>query len=432
MAIAESIGEYIVQKKRLWFFILIAFLVGFLITLAEPALWVLSDQIKSVILEPVLIVTVAFGVGLFLMLGLLRILFQIKLRTLFIISYGLLFLVAMMVSFFNPEFIPLAFDSGGVTTGPMAVPFIMALGLGISKARGDRASEEDSFGLIGVASIGPILSVLLLGLFKRPSTPIFDTSTSLWGYLWLYVGQMAIAISPFILFFLVFHLCVFKFKRSKVIKIFIAFVYTYLGLVLFLTGANAGLVNLGLHLGDYLANTSIQWVLIPVGMLFGITIVTAEPSVIALNRQVESVSAGAINRRFMMVSLSLAVGLAIGLSMIRILYRISLWWFLIPGYLLVIALTFLTPKIFAAIAFDSGGAVSGAMTSAFLIPFALGAAIANGSNILLDAFGLVTLVAMMPLITIQWLGLRYQMKLKKMIVVEPDDEIIELSEVKKS
>ncbi|MFA5419961.1 MAG: DUF1538 domain-containing protein [Bacteroidales bacterium] len=412
VAIAESIGQFIVKKKRLFLFIFVAFMVGFMITVAEPALWVLADQFKTVVTEPVLILTVAVGVGLFVVIALLRILTQFKLSTLFIISYGILFIIAGIISLVNPGFIPVAFDSGGVTTGPMAVPFIMSLGLGISKARGDKSSDEDSFGLIGIASIGPILSVLFLGLFVEPSVPISDTSTTFVEYFLINLYQMAIAILPFVLFFAVFQVIAFKLNKKRVLKIIIAFLSTYVGLVLFLTGANAGLVNIGTYIGGYFGDMSWNWVLIPLGMIFGFMVVAAEPSVIALNRQVEDVSAGAISRKLMMLSLSIGVSGAIGLACLRVITGISIWWILLPGYALTILLTFFSPKIFSSIAFDSGGAVSGAMTSAFLMPFALGAASVIGTNILEDAFGLVAFVAMAPLITIQLLGLIYKSKLK--------------------
>jgi hypothetical protein len=431
VSIAESIGIYIVKKRSLWIYILVAFLVGFMITIAEPALWVLADQFKTVVTEPVLIFSVSVGVGSFVVLALLRILTQFRLSTLFMISYFILFLVAIIVAQFNPEFIPVAFDSGGVTTGPMAVPFIMALGFGISKSRGDRASEEDSFGLIGVASIGPILSVLILGLFYEPVIPISDTSTTFMEYLVMNLIQMAIAILPFVLFFTIFQLIAFKLNKKRVITILIAFVYTYVGLVLFLTGANAGLVNIGHAIGNYFANLDFNWILIPLGMIFGFTIVAAEPSVVALNRQVEEVSAGAISRKFMMASLSVGVSIAIGLAILRVITGISIFYILIPGYILAIVLTQFTPKIFSSIAFDSGGAVSGAMTSAFLMPFALGASSTLGTNILLDAFGLVAFVAMTPLITIQLLGLIYKMKQQKIQVTDIDDDIMDLSGGKK-
>lgn len=427
VSIAESIGIYIVRKRKLGFYILIAFLVGFMITIAEPALWVLADQFKSVVSEPVLIFSVSIGVGSFVVLALLRILTQFRLSTLFIISYALLFTVAIIIAQINPEFIPVAFDSGGVTTGPMAVPFIMALGLGISKSRGDRASEEDSFGLIGVASIGPIVSVLILGLFYDPVTPVSDTTSSFLDYFIQNLIQMAIAILPFILFFTFFQIFAFKLNKKRVVTILIAFVYTYVGLVIFLTGVNAGLVNMGFAIGQYFAGLNFIWILVPLGMIFGFTIVAAEPSVIALNRQVEEVSAGAISKELMLFSLSIGVSIAIGLALIRVITGISIFYFLLPGYAIALTLTIITPKMFSSIAFDSGGAVSGAMTSAFLMPFALGASYALETNILLDAFGLVAFVAMTPLITIQLLGLIYKYKQKKIQITEIDNDIMDLS-----
>lgn len=426
VAIAEDIGIFITKRKKLGLFILVAFLVGFMITIAEPALWVLGDQFKAVIPQTVLILTVAFGVGIFVIIALLRILFQISIRTLFIVSYGVLFVIAFIVSLTSPDFIPVAFDSGGVTTGPMAVPFIMALGFGISHARGDKASELDSFGLIGIASIGPILSVLILGLFYQPSIPVIDTNSTMLDYFLSNSIQMAIAILPFILFFIVFQIFAFKLSKSRVIKVFVAFFYTYVGLVLFLTGANAGLVNIGGFIGETFAE-EMTWFLIPLGMVLGFMVVAAEPSVVALNHQVEEVSAGAISRKLMMVALSTGVALAIGFALLRVITGLSIWWIILPGYVLALSLTFISPPIFSYIAFDSGGAVSGAMTSAFLMPLALGAANAiEGSNPLTDAFGLVALVAMAPLITIQIIGIIAKRKIVQPKHVVIEDEIIDL------
>ena len=423
ITIAEAIGEDIVRRRKLFFFIAVAFLVGFLVTVAEPALWVLAGQFKSVVAEPRLILAVSLGVGLFFVVGLVRVLTQFKLSRLFMICYIGLFIVAGIVAVYNPGFIPVAFDSGGVTTGPMAVPFIISLGFGISKSRGDQRSEEDSFGLVGIASIGPILSVLIMGLFFESKVPISDTELSFKGYFIQHLVQMAIAILPFILFFGVFQLIAFRFNFKRVLKILIAFAYTYIGLVLFLTGANAGLVNIGTFIGESFGALSHNWLLVPLGMLFGFTVVAAEPSVIALNRQVEIVSAGAIPRRFMMIALSVGVSLAIGLACMRVLTGLNIWWVLLPGYALAILLSFFTPNIFMAIAFDSGGAVSGIMTSAFLMPYALGAAHATGGNVLADAFGLVAFVAMTPLITIQLLGWIFKAKVERLKARERTKEL---------
>src|SRR5690554_2569426 len=373
--IAQDIGKFMIKKRNIVIFVVVAFLVGLLIIIAEPALWVLGDQLKTVLSEMVLIITIAVGVGIFLMVGLIRILFGINLRTLFMILYILTFIVAILVSIRNPEFIPLAFDSGGVTTGPMAVPFIIGHAYGLSKARGDKSTDNDSFGLVGIASVGPILAVLILGLFVDIDPSQIATGNNPMGvldYFKQYVWQMAIAISPFMVFFIVFQIIDFKFDRKRVIKILVAFVYTYVGLVLFLTGANAGFANVGNSIGAYFGASDYNWILIVLGLLFGLLIVAAEPSVIALNIQVEEVSAGAVTKRMMMIGLAGGVAIAIGLAMVRVLTGISIWWFLVPGYITAITLSFKTPVLFSSIAFDSGGAVSGAMTSAFLMPFALG------------------------------------------------------------
>lgn len=425
--IAQDIGKFIVRKKSLLIFIVVAFLVGLLITIAEPALWVMGDQLKKVIAEPVLIGTVSIGVGIFVAVGLLRILFGIKLRTLFVVLYVATFIIGMIVSIRNPEFIPLAFDSGGVTTGPMAVPFIMGLALGVSKNRGDRSGEFDSFGLVGIASIGPILAVSILGLFYKVDPSVIGETLSVVEYFKQYLIQMAIAISPFVLFFVVFNLLDFKYSKRRVIKILIAFIYTYIGLVLFLTGANAGFAGIGKYIGEYFSNTDYNWIIILLGFIFGLFVVAAEPSVITLNQQVEDVTAGTVSKRLMMFGLATGVSVAVALAMVRVLTGISIWWFLIPGYLITIILTFFTPQQFYSISFDSGGAVSGAMTSAFLMPFALGAASAiSGANILTDAFGLVAFVAMSPLITIQLIGLVYKRKTRDDRVITGVDDIMDL------
>lgn len=431
ISIAEGIGVYIVKKRKLGILIFVAFIVGFLITVSEPALWVLADQFKAVVSAPILILSVALGVGVFVTVALLRIVFQISLKYLVLISYSVVFIAAYIVSRVNPGFIPIAFDSGGVTTGPMAVPFIMSLGYGLSHSRGDKGSEVDTFGLIGIASIGPILAVLMLGLLNQPDVPVLDTTSSLLDYFIMNVYQMAIAILPFILFFFFFQLVSFKLKKERVKKIMIAFLYTYIGLVLFLTGANGGLVNLAYFIGEYFAKVEFHWILVPLGMLFGFLVISAEPSVIVLNKQVHEVSAGTIPKKLLMMSLSIGVSIAIGMSLFRVITGISIWYFILPGYIIAIILMFYTPPIFTGIAFDSGGAVSGAMTSAFLVPFALGAANSFGSNILTDAFGLVSLVAMTPLITIQILGFIYHQKSTKSVQVSEPERIIKLSEVKK-
>lgn len=343
----------------------------------------------------------------------------------------------------------MSIDSGGVTTGPMTVPFIMALGIGISSIRSDNRAEDDSFGLIALSSIGPILSVLVLGLIYHPESteyvaevvPEIGNSVELWSVfirgLPKYMEEMAISLLPIIVFFIIFQLIFRKMKKRMLIKIVIGMIYTYVGLVLFLTGVNVGFMPAGSYLGQVIAGNPFKWVIVPISMLIGYFIVLAEPAVMVLTHQVEEITSGTITAGAMSLSLSIGVGVSLGLAMIRVLTGISIFWFLIPGYAVALILSFFVPKIFTAIAFDSGGVASGPMTATFLLSFAIGACMSVGGNIVTDAFGIVAMVAMTPLITIQILGLVYQIRSRHSEKAEreagadilsqiSDDEIIEL------
>lgn len=430
--IAEDIGRYIVKKRNLAIFIIVAFMLGFLIIVAEPSARVLADQLSSAIQpEMLLVYTIAIGVGLFLTVGLLRILFNISFRTLLIILYTLVFILALVVNQINPSFIPLAFDAGGFASGPLSVPFIMSLAYGISRARGDKASDQDSFGLVGITVTGPIFAILILGLFFRDISPdamnSATVSPTLLEYLVQYTKDMAIAILPFIAFFVFFQIIDFRYQKQKVIKILIAFVYTYVGLVLFLTGANGAFSVMGTLIGGYFANNAL--LLILVGAVLGLLVAAPEPSVIAVNKQVEEVTAGAISSKLMLGAISIGVAVALILSMIRIVTQINLLWFVIPGYVLALVLMFFTPKMFSAIGFDSGSAVTGAMTTAFLMPFAIGAAIALDVDVLTNAYGLVVLASMAPVISIQVLGIVYARKQEVVEDYKGIDDIMDLSGV---
>ena len=414
--VGERIGTRIAQSRKLGIVLLLCFVLGFVITISEPDLQVLAEQVPSVP-NAVLIVAVAAGVGVFLMIAMLRMLFSKTLRMLLIIFYLLIFALA----FFVPDdFISVAFDSGGVTTGPMTVPFIMALGVGFAAVRSDKHAEDDSFGLVALCSIGPILAVLLLGLLYHPENtaytpseiPVIRDSAELWKYfatgLPQYVEEIAISLLPIVAFFAVFQIISLKMKGRALLKVVIGILYTYVGLVLFLTGVNVGFMPAGNYLGETIAGLSYRWVLIPIGMVIGYFIVKAEPAVYVLKEQVEEITSGAISGEAMGLSLSLGVAASIGLAMIRVLTGISIFWFILPGYFIALCLSFFVPKIFTAIAFDSGGVASGPMTATFLLPFAMGACQAVGGNIVQDAFGVVAMVAMTPLITIQVMGAIYK------------------------
>lgn len=421
MPMGEQIGAELTKSRKIGLLITVSFIMGMMITIAEPDLQVLANQVPSVP-NAIIIITVAAGVGLFLVVSLLRILFQINLAYLLI---GLYLGTFALATFVSKEFVPVAFDSGGVTTGPITVPFILALGVGLSSVRGGKSSHDDSFGLVALCSIGPIIAVMLLGIFFKPSSNqhgadiqtdvnnIHDLFMLFWHALPEYSKEVAFALLPIIVFFLIFQFLKLKLPRSQMIKMSIGMLYTYLGLVLFLTGVNVGFMPVGNHIGAYIGELSYHWILIPIGAIMGFFVVAAEPAVHVLNSQVEDMTGGAISKQAMLLSLSIGVGISLALAMTRIIFGISIWYFLVPGYALALILTFFVPKIFTAIAFDSGGVASGPMTATFLLPFATGACQSVGGDMLLDAFGIVAMVAMTPLITIQMLGVAYKIKINQ-------------------
>lgn len=443
MPMGTHMGAHMTKSRKLGFMVIIAFSMGMLITIAEPDLQVLAKQVPAVP-DWLLIGAVALGVGIFLVIALLRIVFQKSLNKLLIVFYLLVFGLAALA---KPEFFPVAFDSGGVTTGPITVPFILALGLGVAGVRGGKNSQDDSFGLVALCSIGPILAMATLGIFysgdsmevarnivENPGTT--TDILKLFGHAFPhYMLEVGIALSPIILLFAFFQIKYLKLPGTQILRMAVGVLYTYVGLVIFLTGVNVGFLPAGTYLGEMIAKLPYNWILIPIGMIMGYFIVSAEPAVHVLNEQVEEVTGGSISKRAMMLSLSIGVAISIGISMLRVLTGVSLWYFIVPGYAIALALSFFVPKIFTAIAFDSGGVASGPMTATFLLPFAMGACSAIGGNVLMDAFGLVAMVAMTPLITIQILGLVYALKTRRAekaqteaeAALEADtDEIIDL------
>ena len=416
----EKVGSIITRSKKVGVIVFITFIMGFIITISEPDLQVLAQQIPS-IPNMVLIMAVALGVGIFLVVAILRMLFGIALSYLLLIFYGAVFLLAIL----SPgDFLSIAFDSGGVTTGPMTVPFIMAFGIGISAIRSDKHASDDSFGLVALSSVGPILAVLILGLIYDPgpteqvseAIPIIEDTVQLWNLfmhgLPHYLKEMALSLFPIIAFFTLFQLISRDITRNTLIKIIIGMIYTYIGLVLFLTGANVGFMPAGNYLGETIATLSYGWIIIPIGMIIGYFIVKAEPAVFVLTKQVEEMTSGMIPASAIGTALSIGVSVSVGLAMTRVVTGISIMYLLVPGYFLALVLTFFVPKLFTAIAFDSGGVASGPMTATFLLSFAMGACKAVGGNIIADAFGIVAMVAMTPLITIQIMGLIFQIKEK--------------------
>ena len=436
--IGSKIGTALTKIGKLPVILLVAFALGVAVTVAEPDLQVLADTVPNID-KTVLLMAVGAGVGLFMVVCMLRILYGINLRWVLVGCYIAVFALA---AFTDRDFLSIAFDSGGVTTGPMTVPFILALGVGISHVRSDRKAEADSFGLVALCSIGPILSVLLLGFLGngdggasgivRVSLDITTViGTAFARALPLYMKEMAIAMLPIVGIFLLFQLFVFRMNTRSFGKIFVGIVYTYVGLVLFLTGVNVGFSNLGAELGSALVSSSLEWLLITLAALLGWFIISAEPAVAVLEKQIEDVSAGAIPGRAIKRSLSIAIALAMALAMVRVVTGISVLWFLAPGYAIALGLSFFVPDIYTAIAFDSGGVASGPMTATFMLQFMMGVSLALGGNVLTDAFGIVALVAMMPLLSIQMVGFYYQLRAKKVtqeLENYGDCDIIELWE----
>ena len=437
--IGERVGAAMTKSRKLRVVVIVGFLMGVIITVSEPDLQVLASQVPG-IPNAVLVMAVAVGVGAFLVLAMLRILFRVPLNALLVGFYIAVFALAMIVP---KDFLAIAFDSGGVTTGPMTVPFIMALGVGVSSIRSDENAAQDSFGLVALCSIGPIMAVMILSLIY-PSAGVYSAPELLQAAdsraiarlfveeLPEYAVEMAVCLAPIAAFFAVFQVISLRLNRKKVLKIVVGILYTYLGLVLFLTGVNVGFLPAGTYLGQEIAGLSYRWILIPIGMLIGWFMVQAEPAVHVLNKQVEEITSGAIAGKALSTSLSIGVAVSIGLAMLRILTGISIFYLLIPGYLAAILMSFFTPKIFTAIAFDSGGVASGPMATTFMLPFAMGTCEAVGGNVITDAFGVVSMVAMTPLLTIQMLGLVYKWKLKHRAPEEEtqipagEDEIIDL------
>jgi hypothetical protein len=411
-----QVGSGLSRQRKLGLLLSVCFVLGMLITIAEPDLQVLAKQVKEVMNGTVLVVAVGAGVGAFLMIAILRIIFKRTLSEILSLFYMLLFSVALILAVQGKtDLLPMAFDSGGVTTGPITVPFIMALGVGVSHVLGDRRSKENSFGLVALCSVGPILAVLVLGLFSRGdmtyTVPDYSVSSDILktylDALLVTTEEVSIALGLIVVFFLICQFAFLKLSKKRLLRIAVGVVFTYVGLILFLTGVNVGFMPMGYKLGAALGKLNPA-ILIGFGTVMGVLVVLAEPAIHVLNQQVEEVTGGAISRKSMTVGLCLGVGAAIGLAMLRIAFDFSIVYYVIPGYFISLALSLFVPRVYTAVAFDSGGVASGPMTSGFILPFAIGACVSTQGvgAVLQDAFGVVAVVAMTPLITIQLLGFR--------------------------
>ena len=413
--IGEHIGSGLSKVKSAALLLSVCFLMGILITVAEPDLTVLADQVSDIMSGKLLIFTVGVGVGLFLVLAVLKIVFRKPLSSMLMFFYMMLFAVAaILIERGGSSLIPLAFDSGGVTTGPITVPFIMALGVGIAASIGGKNAGENSFGLIALCSVGPMLAVLILGCTTGESMPpmeepsyILDTAFgNIIHTLFEVARDVIIALGLIALFFIILQILILKLPKKRLIQISIGMLYTFAGLVLFLTAVEIGFMPIGYKLGVEMSKNKA--LLAVFSFLIGLVVVLAEPAVHVLNKQVEEITEGTVSRKAMMIALSIGVGLSICLSALRIIFDFSVLYYLVPGYAISLGLSFFVPGLYTAIAFDSGGVASGPLTSSFILPFAVGAcfSIQGVEGILTNAFGIVAMVAMAPLITIQLLGFK--------------------------
>lgn len=428
--IGNKIGKDLVKSKKIWLILIVSFIIGTVVTVAEPDLLVLAEQITS-ISSLTLILTISIGVGICLLLAAARSIFGWNLNKILIISFTLIFILM----YFVPEsFIPLAFDSGGVTTGTISIPFILTLGMGLVSSRVDKKAKEESFGLVTLASTGPIIMVLLLGLFSNTNNNMtFDNTiytsfnyTKYFTETLISFKDVMLAIAPIVIVFIIYYHINKKISETELHKIILGILVTIIGLTIFLVAANVGFLNMGYFIGDYFGTSTFKYLLIPLIMILAYFIAIAEPAVVILIDQIEEFTNGSISKNILKIALALGVSIAAGLAILRIFTTTSFIYYALIGYGIALLLTFFIPKVFTAIAFDAGGATGGSLTTAFLLPIAIGACYSLGGNVYSDAFGFASMVSLVPIITIEIVGLIYQMKTRIISrVSELDDSIID-------
>ena len=441
MPMGKHTGSWFTKNQKLLLLLAVAFVIGILITISEPDLSVLATQVKGAIDSTTLVIFVALGVGSFLVVAILKMIFKKSLSYLLMFFYLLLFSIASIVVVNgNENFLPLAFDSGGVTTGPITVPFIMALGVGTASSLSRKDSKENSFGLVALCSVGSVLMVMFLSMFVDNSFEFTVPSYEMSENIALQFGQnllsvckeVALALGLIVVFFMLCNFIFFKLQSKELKRILLGVVITYLGLVVFLSVANTIFMPIGYKIGSQVAMKD-KSILVILGVVIGALVVLAEPAIHILNSQVDETTNGMISKKSMLLGLTIGVGLAIGLSIIRIIFNFSILYYLVPGYIISLGLSFFVPQIYTAVAFDSGGVASGPLTSCFILPMCVGACVflQGSASVLSCAFGVVSMVAMAPLITIQLLGFKAIAKKKisrkiaiKKLLSKDDEQII--------
>lgn len=432
--IGAHIGANLTRSRKIPIIAILSLIVGVLITISEPDLHVLAgytgEQKFSFILA------VAAGLGVFLVIAVMRIIFNVKFKYILTAGYGMILVLSVVAYIVNPTFLAIAYDAGGVTTGAMSVPFVMSIGAGIAAITSQNSEDDTSFGLMAVCSIGPILSILIMGLaggFKNISytphpLPEFLNSREMgWSFLSSIPGlvkDVLMGLLPILAFFLIYQFFTVRVQKKEMAQIFIGAAYTFVGMVLFLVGVNVGFMPVGSYLGETFANMPHSWIVIPVGIIIGFCMTYAEPAVGVLNKQVEDATSGTIPQKVLPMAMALGVALSAGIAMTRALTGIPLLPFLVVGYIAAVVMSYLCPSLFTSIAFDAGGVASGVMAATFLLPLSIGICAIRGATpdmIMIDAFGTIALVAMTPTVSIQVVGLIYKIKLSHSKIAAADD-----------
>ena len=436
--IGAHIGANLTKSRNIPIIAFISLLVGVLITISEPDLHVLASYTGDTKMP--FILAVAAGLGIFLVLAVMRIIFNIKFKYILTVGYGSILVLAVVAYLIDPNFLAIAFDAGGVTTGAMSVPFVMSIGAGIAAISSQKDGEDSTFGLMAICSIGPIISILVMGLaggFKNiaytgKTSPFFENSQAMLfpfaNAVPHIIKDVLMGLLPIIAFFLIYQLCTVRVPKKEMAQIFIGAGYTFVGMVLFLVGVNVGFMPVGSTLGNALGSTAYSWIVIPVGAIIGFCMTYAEPAVGVLSKQVEDATSGAIPPKVITMAMAIGVAISSGIAMLRSLTGISILPFLVVGYIVAVILSYLCPTLFTTIAFDAGGVASGVMAATFLLPLSIGVCIARGAEnmVMIDAFGTIALVAMTPTISIQMVGLMYKLKLRNTETADADDTIIDM------
>ena len=433
LPVGKLVGKSLVKLKKIILIIFFGFLFGLLATVAEPALAVLARQtymIMPEVNETLFIWVMGAGIGVFVGFSLFRIIKDLSIKTVFVMFYAVIFLTVIFVP---EQFIALAFDGSGATTGDVSVPFILALGLGVSATMSKHKTNDDTFGIVGIASVGPILAVFIYGIVLKaihggtvPPAGVYDpgAAESFMDIIVMNLSGVALALFPVVIIFLPFQFLLIKLPKKEFIKILLGTIPVYIGLLIFLSGIDFGFAFAGKYIGEVFLDISrpgwFKWLLLIVGFVLGAAITLSEPAVTVLGEQLEEITNGHIKKMTMRMTLAVGVGSASVLSMVKILTQVNILWFLVPLYAVALIMMKFTSKLFAGLAFDSGGVSGGALASAFLTPLTLGVAQAvafsagpDAQSILTNGFGIIAFISVTPLIAVQTLGIIYDLRFKK-------------------